>query len=170
MKFCVTLEQVEMNEGNNTTNEAFVTSTRILSSRVVKLETMSSAIHDTVRKAYANKSISKLQCAVYMELLNIPPGKVTTYGRMAKRVNCNSARAIGQALRKNPFAPDVPCHRVLKANFSLGGFSGSTDNSSVEKKMKILQKEGVHFQESAKNVQCSEVKVVEDDIWNFNET
>lgn len=77
-----------------------------------------------VKAAFANKSITKLQHDVYLVLLNVPPGKTTTYGQIAKKVNCNSARAIGQALRKNPFAPEVPCHRVVKANLSLGGFSG----------------------------------------------
>lgn len=131
---------------------------------------MSTTITETVKKAFAAKSISKLQYKVYMELLNIPQGKVTTYGRMAKKVSCNSARAIGQALRKNPFAPEVPCHRVVKSNFSLGGFAGSTGNISVEKKMKILQKEGVDFLEPTKNDQCSEIKVGENCIWDFDET
>lgn len=130
---------------------------------------MSGAAKETVAKAFASKSISKLQHDVYMELLSIPPGKVTTYGRMARKVGCNSARAIGQALKKNPFAPDVPCHRVVKSDLSLGGFSGSTGNSTVERKMKILQKEGVEFKES-KNDQCSEVKVDEEHVWDFDET
>lgn len=54
----------------------------------------------------------------------IPPGKVTTYGAMASALH-SSARAVGQAMRRNPFAPRVPCHRVIAVNLELGGFSGS---------------------------------------------
>lgn len=53
----------------------------------------------------------------------IPAGKVTTYGDMAKALG-SSPRAIGQAMRRNPFAPVVPCHRVIATNMQLGGFSG----------------------------------------------
>lgn len=84
-------------------------------------------------------------------------------------MKCNSARAIGQALRKNPFAPDVPCHRVVKANFTLGGFAGSIGNGTVEKKKNLLQDEGVKFQTlPAKQDQWSDAKVNEDDIWDCN--
>jgi O-6-methylguanine DNA methyltransferase len=56
----------------------------------------------------------------------IPKGRVTTYGDMAKALSPPScARAVGQAMRRNPFAPKVPCHRVVASDLKLGGFKGS---------------------------------------------
>lgn len=52
---------------------------------------------------------------VYAVTSRIPKGQVTSYGAVAARLN-SSARAVGQALRRNPFAPDVPCHRVVKSD------------------------------------------------------
>ncbi|WP_090715282.1 MGMT family protein [Bathymodiolus azoricus thioautotrophic gill symbiont] len=64
---------------------------------------------------------------------------MTTYGGLAKLINRPKAhRAVGSAMNKNPFAPEVPCHRVVKSNGELGGFA---DDLSV--KIKRLQKEGV---------------------------
>ncbi|MEM9018196.1 MAG: MGMT family protein, partial [Verrucomicrobiota bacterium] len=53
---------------------------------------------------------------VYDALHLIPRGKVTTYGLLGKFIGCRSAQAIGQALRRNPFAPDTPCHRVVSGD------------------------------------------------------
>ncbi|CRK97403.1 CLUMA_CG010793, isoform A [Clunio marinus] len=119
-----------------------------------------------LKKALINKTITKLQFDVYMVLLNIPAGKVTTYKNIANIVKCNSSRAIGQALRRNPFAPDVPCHRVVKSDLTLGGFSGSTGNKTVERKLKILQSEGVEFQPlKDKKLEIYHTKVKEEHIW-----
>lgn len=55
----------------------------------------------------------------------IPKGRVSTYGDLAKALSPPScARAVGQAMRRNPFAPRVPCHRVIASDLRLGGFSG----------------------------------------------
>lgn len=54
----------------------------------------------------------------------IPVGSVTTYGAMAAALR-SSPRAVGQAMRRNPYAPCVPCHRVVASNGCLGGFGGS---------------------------------------------
>lgn len=59
---------------------------------------------------------------VYDLCRKIPEGKVATYGSMAKALGCGAARAIGQAMRRNPFAPEVPCHRVVSSDLQLGGF------------------------------------------------
>src|ERR1700704_5966068 len=60
---------------------------------------------------------------VYELALQIPRGQTMTYGEIANRLNePGSARAVGQALGANPFAPVVPCHRVLAAGAKLGGF------------------------------------------------
>ena len=76
----------------------------------------------------------------------IPRGKVTTYGAMAAALG-SSPRAVGQALRRNPYAPRVPCHRIIAATLELGGFSGSwgVGCASVEKKRSLLEAEGVRF-------------------------
>ncbi len=69
----------------------------------------------------------------------VPSGRVITYGGLAKLINRPKAhRAVGSAMNKNPFAPEVPCHRVVKSNGEIGGFA---DDVSV--KIKRLQKEGV---------------------------
>lgn len=124
---------------------------------------------DKLHKAFMSKQISKLQFNVYLELLKVPEGKVTTYKELAKAVKCNSARAIGQALRKNPFAPEVPCHRVVRTDLTLGGFSGGVSNKTVEKKMKLLRDEGVALKES-KEDQCSQTQVTKNNIWTFSNT
>lgn len=69
----------------------------------------------------------------------IPKGETRTYGWIAKKVGKpGAARAVGQALGKNPFAPVVPCHRVVAAG-SLGGFSAK---GGVAAKARLLRKEG----------------------------
>jgi O-6-methylguanine DNA methyltransferase len=60
---------------------------------------------------------------VYDALRKIPAGKVTTYGLLAKHLK-TSPRAVGGALRHNPYAPYIPCHRVIAADYFVGGFSG----------------------------------------------
>jgi methylated-DNA-[protein]-cysteine S-methyltransferase len=75
----------------------------------------------------------------------VPRGRVTTYKGVAEAVGCGSARAVGQALRVNPFAPKVPCHRVIASDLTLGGFQGKSSGSSVGRKRAILGDEGVKF-------------------------
>ena len=76
-----------------------------------------------------------------MELLNVPAGATITYGELARRIGCRSAQAVGQALKRNPFAPDVPCHRVVGANGSLGGYFGEREGEMIERKRKLLNEE-----------------------------
>jgi methylated-DNA-[protein]-cysteine S-methyltransferase len=125
---------------------------------------MSTQIYMKLKKAHLSKAISDLQLKVYTQLLLVPAGKVSTYKHIAKLVKCNSPRAIGQALKKNPFAPEVPCHRVVKSDRSLGGFSGSVGNETVQKKLKLLKGEGVEF-EPMQEEQLSVVKVDPISIW-----
>ena len=69
----------------------------------------------------------------------IPLGKVATYGQIARAMGKpHSARAVGQALHCNPFAPKVPCHRVVRNNGNLGGFAGG-----LKKKISLLRQEGI---------------------------
>lgn len=77
------------------------------------------------------------QC--YQALKTVPIGMVITYAGLAEMIGRPRAhRAVGSAMNKNPFAPEVPCHRVVKSNGELGGFA---DDIGV--KIKRLQKEGV---------------------------
>ncbi|MCH9712033.1 MAG: MGMT family protein [Proteobacteria bacterium] len=70
---------------------------------------------------------------------HVPAGFVTTYGNLAKLMKKPKAyRAVGTAMNKNPNAPDVPCHRVVKSNGELGDYA-----FGVTLKQKRLQKEGV---------------------------
>ena len=89
-----------------------------------------------------NKNISQFERAVYEALLAVPGGKVISYGDLAKKAGFpKAARAVGSALNKNPFAPRVPCHRVVKSSGEVGGFAHGT-----ERKIAILQKEGVKIE------------------------
>ena len=85
--------------------------------------------------------ITPFQRRVYMELLNVPAGVTITYGELARRIGCRSAQAVGQALKRNPFAPDVPCHRVVGANGSLGGYFGKREGDMIERKRRLLNEE-----------------------------
>lgn len=121
-----------------------------------------------LKKALAEKTITKFQHDVYTNLLSVPQGRVTTYKEIAKAMNCNSAQAIGQALKKNPFAPDVPCHRVIRSDLTLGGFSGSITNKTVDNKKNLLQSEGVAFVDDVQDDQSNQAKVSEQSIWTFD--
>ena len=82
---------------------------------------------------------------VYAHLVkNVPRGKVTTYGAIAKALH-SSPRAVGQALRVNPYAPKVPCHRVVASNGAVGGFNGHTTGRDINRKITLLKKEGIVF-------------------------
>ena len=76
-----------------------------------------------------------------MELLNVPAGATITYGELARRIGCRSAQAVGQALKRNPFAPEIPCHRVIASNGSTGGYFGEREGEMIERKRKLLKKE-----------------------------
>lgn len=89
--------------------------------------------------------ITPFRQKVYDEARKIPRGTVISYGELARRIGCGSARAVGQALRVNPFAPEVPCHRVVSADGSLTGFYGQQDETALMKKRRLLESEGVTF-------------------------
>lgn len=77
---------------------------------------------------------------VYALARAIPPGQTLTYGEVAARLgDPGAARAVGQALGRNPFAPVVPCHRVLAAGDKPGGFSAS---GGIRTKLRLLIIEG----------------------------
>ena len=84
---------------------------------------------------------------IYALLKKVPKGKVTTYKALAEALGTKAYRAVGQAMRCNPYAPKVPCHRVVKSDGSIGGFMGKMKSNSKEvgKKTQLLQKEGIEI-------------------------
>jgi methylated-DNA-[protein]-cysteine S-methyltransferase len=94
--------------------------------------------------------VTDFQSRVYDALCEVPAGAVTTYGALARRIACGSAQAVGNALRNNPYAPRVPCHRVIAADLSIGGFQGEREGDAIDRKMELLASEGVHFNAAGK--------------------
>ncbi len=87
--------------------------------------------------------ISDFHQRVYAAARAIPPGQTMTYGEVATRLNePGASRAVGQALGLNPFAPVVPCHRVLAAGRRPGGFSA---HGGARTKLQMLEIEGAHL-------------------------
>ena len=87
------------------------------------------------------KEITEFQKKVYLELLTVPSGQTISYSELARRIGCRSPQAVGQALKKNPFAPEVPCHRVIRSDGKLGGYFGKTDGEMTDRKRKLLEAE-----------------------------
>jgi len=87
------------------------------------------------------------ESGVYEALCRVPAGKVVSYKTLGQAVGCKSAQAIGNAMRRNPFAPEVPCHRVIPSSLKIGGFLGEVIGSSIDKKRQLLEEEGVKFDE-----------------------
>jgi O-6-methylguanine DNA methyltransferase len=84
--------------------------------------------------------ITPFQKKIYEALKKVPKGKVTTYQDLAHTIGSKAYRAVGSAMRKNPFAPVVPCHRVINTDGSIGNFSGK---DGVKGKIKMLREEGI---------------------------
>ena len=84
---------------------------------------------------------TKFQLKVWNYLRKIPRGKVKTYSEVAKSIGKPLAvRAVANAIGKNPLAPQIPCHRVIRSDGSLGGYSGK---GGIKTKRLLLKKEGI---------------------------
>jgi len=86
---------------------------------------------------------TSFQKSVWNELCKIPLGETRTYGEIAKKLN-SSARAVGNACRKNPIAIIIPCHRVVSAT-GIGGYAGKTGGKQLAIKRWLLNHEGVNL-------------------------
>ena len=83
------------------------------------------------------------QILVWKEILKIPFGETRTYKEIAQAIGKpNSSRAVANACGKNPYAPDIPCHRVIRTDGKLGGYSGV---GGVKMKEKLLKIENSRF-------------------------
>ena len=86
---------------------------------------------------------TKFQLKVWAFLKKIPRGSVKTYSQVAKGIGKPLAvRAVANAIGKNPFAPKIPCHRVVRSDGSLGGYSGK---GGIKTKKLLLKREGITF-------------------------
>jgi O-6-methylguanine DNA methyltransferase len=74
---------------------------------------------------------------IYEILMKVPKGRITTYKELG-RASGHHQRAVGKLMNVNPYAPRVPCHRVVMSNGSIGGF-----DKNIHKKIALLKKEGV---------------------------
>ncbi len=84
---------------------------------------------------------TEFQLKVWSYLRKIPRGSVKTYSQVAKDIGKPLAvRAVANAIGKNPYAPKIPCHRVIRSDGSLGGYSGK---GGVKTKRFLLKKEGI---------------------------
>ena len=86
---------------------------------------------------------TKFQIKVWKAISKIPRGQVRTYKELAKSIKKpKAARAVANACGKNPYPIKIPCHRVIRSDGSLGGYSGK---GGISTKKDILKKEGFNF-------------------------
>lgn len=86
-----------------------------------------------------NPRFTLFQKKILLEVLNIPKGETRSYAWIAGKAGFPKAcRAVGEVMRRNPYAPHVPCHRVISSNGRIGGYS-----KGVLQKRVLLRKEGV---------------------------
>ena len=82
---------------------------------------------------------TKFQLKVWNYLKSIPKGRVKSYKQVAIAINKpKSARAVANACAKNPYAPKIPCHRVIRTDGGLGGYSG---RGGINTKLRLLRSE-----------------------------
>ena len=83
------------------------------------------------------------QLTVWNYLRQIPKGTVKTYSQIANDIGKPlAARAVANAIGKNPHPPKIPCHRVIRSDGSLGGYSGK---GGIKTKKMLLKKEGINL-------------------------
>ncbi len=84
---------------------------------------------------------TKFQLKVWRFIKKIPKGSIKTYAQVAKEIGKPLAiRAVANAIGKNPYPPKIPCHRIIRSNGTLGGYSGK---GGVKKKKSLLKNEGI---------------------------
>ncbi|KIW69148.1 hypothetical protein PV04_05041 [Phialophora macrospora] len=108
-------------------------------------------LKQALRRVRSHPSLTPYRKRLYTVLLSVPRGRYTTYAAISEYLK-SSARAVGNGMRNNPFAPEVPCHRVLAADGSIGGFHGDwgKDGKHAAKKIELLRGEGIRFDSRGK--------------------
>ena len=96
-------------------------------------------------------TLSTYQQAVLRILAEVPKGKVTTYGDLARETakrdpkwSPKASRAVGTTMKNNLCGPQIPCHRVVKSDGDIGNFRGG-EEGAVDEKIRMLKTEGVTF-------------------------
>ena len=113
-------------------------------SAIARIQALLEGAHDDLCDLPLDWSgVPEFHRRVYEVTRAIAPGEALTYGEVAKRVgDPGASRAVGQALGRNPFAPVVPCHRVLAAGGRSGGFSA---DGGADTKLRMLEIEKARF-------------------------
>jgi methylated-DNA-[protein]-cysteine S-methyltransferase len=82
---------------------------------------------------------------VWLACLEIPRGETRTYKQIAIKIGKpKAARAVALALKRNPFAPFIPCHRVIRSDGTIGGYSAK---GGIKEKIRLLEKEKKKLEE-----------------------
>ncbi|KAI9685791.1 MAG: hypothetical protein M1820_010747 [Bogoriella megaspora] len=113
---------------------------------------MDPALPDLSEDKYT-ASITPFQKRVYSLLIQIPPGRVTTYGALARALN-TSPRAVGNALRNNIFAPQIPCHRCVATNGYVNGYDGEVIQRTTFGRQKAGSVNGKSHQSKARGAKA----------------
>ena len=110
-------------------------------------------VEDEIMEGHLSKGMSFNE-KVWAICARVPKGKVTTYAAIARKLGTVAYRAVGNAMNKNPYAPGVPCHRVVGSDGSLTGFA-----AGIEKKKRLLKAEGVVFVNGKVDLKKSSVEL-----------
>jgi len=89
---------------------------------------------------------TEFQLRLYDKLKEVPKGAVTTYRELAHSIGTRAYRAVGLAMRENPFSK-VPCHRVVSSDGKIGGFRGKKTGKAIDDKRAMLETEGVYVKD-----------------------
>jgi len=111
---------------------------------------------EQIKRIESSSTLTPFRKQTLTLLCRIPSGRWSTYQAMSDYITATShktcARAVGNAMRNNPFAPEVPCHRILSSDGSIGGFGGhwGEEGKYAGKKRDLLGEEGVKFDSKGK--------------------
>ncbi|GAB7323242.1 hypothetical protein MBLNU13_g05728t1 [Cladosporium sp. NU13] len=109
-----------------------------------------------IKRIQSSTTLTPFRKQTLTLLCRIPTGRWSTYQAMSDYITATShktcARAVGSAMRNNPFAPEVPCHRILSSDGSIGGFKGDwgEEGKHAVQKRELLGEEGVRFDSRGK--------------------
>lgn len=126
--------------------------------KIHEKKTADDASSEIVELINSSSNLTPFRKNILALLTQVPRGRYTTYQALADHISeashKSSARAVGSAMRNNPFAPVVPCHRVLASDGTIGGFGGQwgEDGQHASEKRSLLREEGVKFDGKGKVV------------------